>query len=302
VSSTGQKGARDVEAEQEIDLGRFWRAVLSRWWLPVAGLVAGAIVGLLVSIGGGKQYKASSEVYLGQPLGPGASAAISSTSTSLALASYFATTEATIRNAAARAGFRGPGELRGHVSSKPILGITGSKLGTAAPLIQVTVTGSSRPRVGRASNAIAQMIVKRFAPYSNQKLATLQAQAARDAAQLAQVQKRIDAAVTGQQQLIGSGANSTDKLVALANYNLVISAATGQQTALQNDQASVRQQIAAVQNIEAPRVVAPGAATSSGGPSRRSGVVIGAIIGLVLGLIAAIVWGPVTTYLRTQQE
>ena len=294
---------RDVEVEQEVDLGRFWRAVLSRWWLPVAGLVAGAIIGLLVSIGGGKEYKASAEVYLGQPLAPGGSTQVSSISTLLALASNYATSEAAIRNAAARAGYDSPGQLRGHVSTKPLLGITGSKLGTAAPIVQVTVTGSSRPRVARASNTIAQSIVRKLAVYSTEKLATLEAQAARDEQQLEQVQQRIDAAIGGQQRLLGSGdVTSTDKLVALANYNLVISSATSQQTALQNDQSAVKQQIAAIQNIEAPRVFAPGAATSTGGPSRRSGVVIGAIIGFILGLIAALVWQPVTTYLRSHPE
>ena len=42
----------DLEAEQEVDLGRYARAVVVRWWLPVAGLVAGAIVGYLISLGG----------------------------------------------------------------------------------------------------------------------------------------------------------------------------------------------------------------------------------------------------------
>ena len=301
MSSTGQKGARDVEAEQEIDLGRFWRAVLARWWLPVAGLVAGAIIGLLVSIGGGKEYKATSQVYLGQPLSP-SSSAVSSVSTSLALANYFVGTEATIRNAAARAGYKGPGELRGHVSSKAILGLTGTKLGTAAPLLAVTVTGNSRPKVARASNAIAAIILRKFAPYSNQKISTLEAQLARDKAQLAAVKARLDSAAKQQERLLTGGIGATDKLVALSALNSVISTASAQQLSLQGDQTQTLQQIAQAQNIEAPRIIAPGLATSTGGPSRRSGVVIGAVIGFVLGLIAAIVWGPVTTYMRSQPE
>jgi Chain length determinant protein len=294
--------ARDLDAEQDIDLGRLWRAVIARWWLVVIGLVAGAIIGLLVSLGGGKQWKATAELYLGQPLGPGTSGPISSVTTSLGLASYLATAEATIRDAAARSGLK-PGQLRGQVSAKPILGLTGNKLGTAAPLLSITVTGSSRPKVARASNAVAEIIRKQFATYTDEKLATLARQKARDDTQLAQAQSRLNAAVAGQQRLLTTaGINQTDKLVALANFNLVISASTGQQTSLQNDQSLVAQEIAAAQNVEAPRVVTPGAAVSTGGPSRRSGVVIGAIIGLVLGLLAAVLWKPVAAQVRSRED
>jgi uncharacterized protein involved in exopolysaccharide biosynthesis len=293
--------SRDVEVEQEVDLGRFWRAVLSRWWLPVLGLVAGAVIGLLVSIGGGKEYKATAEVYLGQPLSP-SSSSVSTTSTSLAQATRLAAAEATIRTAAERAGYKSPSGLRGHVSTKPILGITGSKLGTAAPLIAITVTGDSRPKVARAANTIAGIVRSRFSPYSNQKLSTLKAQLERDKAQLAAVQQRLSSATQQQEDLLSSGLSSAEKLVAISALNSVISTATAQQLSLQGDQTQTLLQISQAQNIEAPRIVAPGAAASTGGPSRRSGVVIGAIIGFILGLIAAIVWQPVTNYMRSHPE
>jgi uncharacterized protein involved in exopolysaccharide biosynthesis len=57
----------DLEAEQEVDLGRYARAVVVRWWLPIAGLVAGAIVGYLISLSGSQVWKASATVYLGTP-------------------------------------------------------------------------------------------------------------------------------------------------------------------------------------------------------------------------------------------
>ena len=48
--------------------------------------------------------------------------------------------------------------------------------------------------------------------------------------------------------------------------------------------------------------LAPRESANQGGPSRRSGVVIGAIIGLVLGLLAAIFWEPVATQVRSHQS
>src|SRR3954452_9116575 len=54
----------ELDAEQEVDFGRYARAVATRWWLPVAGLVAGAIVGYLISLSGTQVWKASATVYI----------------------------------------------------------------------------------------------------------------------------------------------------------------------------------------------------------------------------------------------
>ena len=61
----------DELAEREVDLARWRRALVALWWLPVAGLVLGAIVGVLFSFRGGTSYKASALISLGQPVSPG---------------------------------------------------------------------------------------------------------------------------------------------------------------------------------------------------------------------------------------
>ena len=38
--------APDLDAEREVDLGRWRRAVVRLWWLPVLGLIIGAVAGL----------------------------------------------------------------------------------------------------------------------------------------------------------------------------------------------------------------------------------------------------------------
>src|SRR5918911_2571787 len=57
----------DPEAEQEVDFGRYWRLLAARWWIPAAGLVAGAVIGYLIALGGSQVYKATATLYLGQP-------------------------------------------------------------------------------------------------------------------------------------------------------------------------------------------------------------------------------------------
>src|SRR5919199_1484599 len=58
----------DIDAEEELELGRYWNALLARWWLPLAGLIAGIVLGYLLSLGGKQVYEAKATIYLGQPL------------------------------------------------------------------------------------------------------------------------------------------------------------------------------------------------------------------------------------------
>src|ERR671930_482363 len=57
--------------DDEVDLGRYWASVAARWWLPLLGLVVGAIIGYLVAVGGGSTYQAQAVVSLGTPLAVG---------------------------------------------------------------------------------------------------------------------------------------------------------------------------------------------------------------------------------------
>src|SRR5438309_670339 len=52
----------DPEAEQEVDFGRYWRLLGSRWWLLAAGLVVGAVIGYAISLGGGPTQTVSCNI------------------------------------------------------------------------------------------------------------------------------------------------------------------------------------------------------------------------------------------------
>ena len=60
----------DPEAEQEVDFAKYVRLLAVRWWLLAAGVVAGAVIGYLVSLGGTQVYSATATIYLGQPYTP----------------------------------------------------------------------------------------------------------------------------------------------------------------------------------------------------------------------------------------
>src|SRR4029077_14751261 len=48
----------DPDAEREVDLRSVWERIAARWWLPVLGIVLGAILGFALALGGGKVYQA----------------------------------------------------------------------------------------------------------------------------------------------------------------------------------------------------------------------------------------------------
>src|SRR4029078_11360388 len=102
------------DAEREIDLARWRRAVVALWWLPVAGLVLGAIVGVLYSFRGGTNYKATALISLGQPTSPGG-ALVPSDGTNPRAVSQIVSGAKFQEEAANYADMR-PAALRGHVS------------------------------------------------------------------------------------------------------------------------------------------------------------------------------------------
>ena len=56
---SGDKPGADLGAEREIDLRSWLDALRSRWWIAVAGLVVGAVIGGVYSLSGGSTYTAT---------------------------------------------------------------------------------------------------------------------------------------------------------------------------------------------------------------------------------------------------
>src|SRR3982751_5136904 len=114
----------DPNAEREVDLARWRRSLVALWWLPVAGLVAGAILGVLFSFRGGTSYTASALISLGQPTSPGG-ALVNGFGTNPRAVSQI-TSSASAQERAANAADMRPGALRGHVSIAQVGSATGS--------------------------------------------------------------------------------------------------------------------------------------------------------------------------------
>jgi hypothetical protein len=287
---------QELDAEQEVDFGKLWRTLLQHWWLPVIGLIAGAIIGALVTVGRTGTWKATSQVYLGQALVGGSLAQLAPTS--ITLASNAVTSGQTIRAVAAHLKIP-PSKLSGNVKTSPVFGQTGTKVGAPTPLMSITVTGLPRQTALAAANALALAAVSDVAKFQTAKLGTLKQHLAFDNAQIKAVNDRLASARAVQAQVLADKTlSSTDRLLGVVSQNAVITQALTQQIALVQDSFQVQQSITLAQDIESARVITPATAERSAGPSHRTAVAIGAFIGLILGIIAALVWEPLVTRRR----
>jgi uncharacterized protein involved in exopolysaccharide biosynthesis len=270
----------DWEAEQEVDFRRYWDALVARWWLPLLGLVLGAILGYAVSLGGGQTYKAQATIYLGQPYSASGNVQLQNAQTNPSTVRILVSAEGMLHKAAAACKLR-PGALRGRVS---IAGVAGSlpKLGQV-PNVGITVQAAGPKKAACAANFIARSIVAdpTVAGFALRKIANFRQEILAD-------QKQIDA-ING--ALARRTLSSTDQLL------LQLQLRNAQQ-----DKITATQLLAQAQQVEAPRVLTQAVAQKVTARSRRNAVVVAAVIGLILGIVAALAWEAVAARVVRRPE
>lgn len=292
MTAVKERDLPELDAERDVDLRRHWDTITTHWWLPLAGLVAGAVIGYLISLGGAQVYKGKAVVYLGQPLSQGG-VQVQSQNTNPSTVRTIVTAESTIQAVARDAGLR-PGQLRGHISTQAVTGNI-SRLGQN-PLVAITVTGHRRRSVARAANDLARRVVfsDALAGYSKAKITNLQLEVDNEKSALSLLDRNLKA----QQAALGnaSGLSTTDRLVALGQLNGLL-----QQRLTTIDQLTTnQQQLALAQKVEAPQITTLAAATKTTARSRRNTVIVAALIGLLLGIVAALLYEPALRAVRSR--
>jgi hypothetical protein len=282
----------DVDAEEELDVGRYWNALIARWWLPLAGLVAGIAIGYLLSLGGHQVYQAKANVYLGQPLNPTGTGQIQSLTTNPSTVKQVVLSPYWQHVAERRAGLPS-GSLRGHVSTQAVAGVAAA-LGRVGqnPLVNIVVTGKKPARIARAADALATIVVNQVSGhYVDTKIKNLKTNIAADKLELANINERLGSL---QDQIRGGSLSATDKLI-LGN---LIGLAIQEQRQVIADQTQNQSLLALAQNVERSQIISPAHATKTTARSRRNSILVGALIGLVLGILAALLWEPAARVVR----
>jgi uncharacterized protein involved in exopolysaccharide biosynthesis len=272
----------DVDAEREVDLARWRRALVALWWIPVAGLIAGAIVGAVYSLRGGSTFKASALISLGQPTSPGG-ALVNGFGVNPRAVSQIVTSADARARAAAQAGLH-PEALAGHVAVAQVGTATGAGAGRATPLISLTVNGSQPAKTALAANALARTVVqKTTAQYVGVKIRTFRKTLASVNTQL----KGVNSALS----VLNAAAKASKNLDPLQQLVIVSQAdnALARVGNLIAQQEALQQQLAFATQVESAKIVEPARAVKASAHSRSSSLLVGALIGLLLGAVVAIV-------------
>lgn len=264
----------DWEAEQEVDFRRHWDALVSRMWLPLLGLVVGAIIGYAVSLGTSQVYKAESTVYMGQPYTANGNVQLQSSQTSPS------TVRTIVNSQRVRAKEQSVCGGKPSVTVAEVIDTTPRAPQTHE--VSITVQAAKPKKATCAANLLAREVIRSPAVngYPSRKVALLVQQAANDRQQISEMSK----------VLADGSLSSTDELLV--------------QLQLRNAKADLnnaQQLLAQAKQIELPRVVAYGVAEKVTARSRRNSVIVAAIIGLIVGLIAALVWDGVVTRLGARR-
>ena len=272
------EGRFDPEAEQEVDFGRYWRLIGNRWWVPVAGLVIGAVVGYLIALGGTQVFKATATIYLGQPYTASGNVQLQSAQTNPSTVKVIAHAESTLASVASACKTK-PGLFRGGISIQPVAGNI-SKNGQT-PEVSLTVQSRKRKVASCAANQIARIVVDKTSGFADQKIANFQGQ-------IAALNADIKLINTG---LSGTQLSTTDKLVLQSRL-----------FADEQNKLSTSQLLKQAQQVEKPSVLTGAHSTRVTARSRRNTVVVTALIGLVIGAIVALLWDGVAAGLARRRS
>ena len=280
----------DPDVEREVDLRSAWARITARWYLPVAGLLLGAVLGVLASVGSGDTFRARTLLYLGQPFTTSGGGPIQSLATNPKTVSQIIRSEAALHRAAAASGLT-LGQLRGTVTSQAVFSAGQGR--NVSPLVEITVNAPHPAKAERAANALAQSVVGVVSTYVDQKIDLLNKQIESSKAELAEIDQRIANAVAQQQAVIkDKSISSTDKLIVIGTTNNTISFSEQRRGTVQQELFQNQQLLSLAENVEKSKVVQPGVASKTTATSRRNAAAIGAIVGLLLGALAAAIADP----------
>ena len=254
----------DPEAEQEVDFSRYIRLLGVRWWLLAAGLVAGAVIGWGISLGGSQVYAAKATVYLGQPYSSGGGP-LQTLQTNPSTVNAIVGSDSVLRKVAASCKAK-PGDFSG-IAAHPIVGSL-SRNGQN-PIVEITVQGKKGKEAACAANGFAGTVVDKTSLFARQKITNFTGRIAID-------QQSINTIKTS---IASANVSTTDKLLfqlQLRNF--------------QEDLLGSSQSLLQAEQVEAPKILTGASAEKVTARSRRNTVVVAALIGLVLGALVALLW------------
>jgi capsular polysaccharide biosynthesis protein len=288
--SRARRTAPELDDEREIDFGRIGRSILDRWWLVLAAVVLGAVVGYLTSVESGDVYVARTTIYLGQPLSPTGNAQIQSLATNPATVTEIIRSDEVVQKVAEDLDLK-PGALRNGISTRQITvaGVSATSRANTNPLVQISVRGPWKgDTTAQAANALAEEVVTRVSEYVDVKAKALQERLDSENHELETIDSKIDKL----NELAAAGGPNADTDLILASL------AEQRRGQLVEDKTDTETLLTLAKNVERGKQVTQARALKVPAQSSKSSIVVGALIGLLLGIVAALLWTPVVRRVR----
>ena len=267
------------EFEQEVDFGRYLKALARGWWLLAAGLVIGAVIGVGLSLGGGNLYKGKATLYLGQPVAVNSSAQLQSLSTNPTTVSQLAHATDVLSQVSESSGVPLK-KLSAGVSTATVAGSL-PKLGQN-PLVTISIQAKApRKAITDATNELAKIVLSRVSSYPSTKIAVLDAQIASCNSQIAAIDKRLGAINAA---AANGSLSSAEQQVLLTQATLSEQRRGTLSDEVQTDQLLLTQ----AKTVEQGSVVSLAKAIKTTGRDRKSGLLVGAALGFLIGALCAL--------------
>jgi capsular polysaccharide biosynthesis protein/ElaB/YqjD/DUF883 family membrane-anchored ribosome-binding protein len=285
-----RRSASELDDEREIDFGRIGRSILARWWLVLAAVVVGAVIGYATAAENGDVYVARTTVYLGQPLTPTANAQIQSLATNPATVAEVVRSDEVVNKVADDLGIR-PRALRNGISTRQIVptGTTAAARAITNPLVQISVRGPwSGDTTADAANALAEEVVTRVSGYADAKAESLEERLAAETRDL----ESLDASIEKLSEAAEAGGPSADTSLILASI------AEQRRAQLIEDKTDTETLLTLAQNVERGKQVTVAQAEKVPAQNSKSSILVGALIGLLVGIVLALLWAPVVGRIR----
>lgn len=277
-------GAPVVDDEREVDVGRYWETLLSHWWLPALGLLAGIALGLLISASSKDVWRAQASIWAGSPYANNTQIT-NAPQTNQSTITRLVKSEQAIGEVAREAGMTRK-KLREGIATQRLPSGQGRLV--PSQLYVISVKGDEQIATQRATRLLAERVVAGLSTYADDKIGALERNLRSLTTQLEALE---DQSRQTQGQLGGAGLSNVERLVLINTLQL----AEQRRAAVEQDRTETLQFLALANEVEKPRVLDRAVAVKTTARSTRNTVAIAGFLGLLLGIFAALLWEPITS-------
>ena len=281
-------------SDVEIDLGRWARRILARWYVVASSIVVVVAITALGTGVGHREWEGQALVNQGLPYTSTNQPILQSLGTNTSAAATLLKQEIVVRFVAAKVGLK-PGRLKAALSTQPV-GAVNAKT-AATPLVAVIVRGPWKTKVAPAANLLGQQLVRLTGTYQVQRLQAVRLQVKLENAQLVDLAARNTEAVQNYRTIqAASGLTRVEKALALQGASGLLNTIGTRQSQLQLQRTQDVQTVAQIEKIELPAILTRATATQTTAASKRAGYAVAVLLGLIVGVLLTIasygVWPP----------